>query len=217
MTNGRYKMSNSYISVEGSGFINLNYNYRASLRLPIPNNQRSNKRYPLIVYLHQAGFFNTLQPSHLSDETTKIILKHDFALLQPTNIKDDIWNPDDIYALISNMQEKYTMIDFDKICICGFSAGARGTWDTLCKFPYMFKCAIVASGFCCYLRASQVKIPVLAFHAKDDKTVPIDEVEKMARASPNVNLIKTNLGGHCAYSDILSMDNVLSWIKYAIK
>lgn len=170
-------------------------------RLYLPENYTSNKKYPLLIFLHGAGergedgkhLLYVEQYRYLQKILDDEELRSEFIFFAPQCPKNMRWVESDwtpgTYdfantpqsvpeALVMSYVEKVIFedcsVDRSRIYVTGLSMGGYGTWDLLARYPDLFAAAVTVCGGCDVATAETVKdIPVRIFHAEDDPTVSI--------------------------------------------
>lgn len=141
------------------------------------------KTYPLVIYLHGAGergdnlrlvLANTGATKFASDEWQE---KHPCFVVAPQVATGEWWSDDHYQAMIAKLAMTLPIglpIDKNRIYITGLSMGGMGTWRAISKNPQLFAAAmpICGAGDPFMVRAAK-DVPVWAFHAEDDPTVPV--------------------------------------------
>jgi predicted peptidase len=98
-------------------------------------------------------------------------------------------------ALVDDVRAHYPVIDPARLYITGMSMGGYGTWDAAVRHPTKWKAAvIVCGGYDELVVAPIVRLPIWAFHAVDDPTVPV------ARSRDIIAALKA-LGGSPRYTE----------------
>ena len=103
-----------------------------------------------------------------------------FVLVIPL-CEEDTWF--DEYERLINLLEYVKQEEkADKYLLSGVSMGAYTGWQVLASKPDLFDKAILLCGGGMYWNAGRIKTPVWAFHGKEDKSVFVEETEKMTTA-----------------------------------
>jgi predicted peptidase len=166
----------------------------------------TNKKYPLVVYLHGAGERGTDNQSQLNNSalvwvSSAVQKQHPSFVIIPqcppnrkwTNTKEKgapylFFNQDEIpeskemkmiRMLIKEFIEKYP-VDTNRIYISGFSMGSSGTWDMITRYPDLFAAAIPVSGANDTTKADKITtMPIHIFHGAKDEICPPITSERM--------------------------------------
>lgn len=143
----------------------------------LPN--KMHKNLPIIILLHGAG-----ERGDGSDKQIGAVEVHGFShifnddadidciLIQPQCRADSFWvaHIQEIKKFIENMVEEYEA-DVDRVYLTGLSMGGYGTWFTAMAFPDMFAAIAPVCGGGMPWFASNLNMPVWAFHGALDTTV----------------------------------------------
>lgn len=100
-----------------------------------------------------------------------------------------------VIKIIEKLLEEYN-IDRNRVYITGLSMGGYGTWSAIMNFPELFAAAIPVCGGGDVSKVDKIKdIPVWAFHAEDDGTVPVEQSRSVVKALSRV-------GGKVRYTEL---------------
>lgn len=172
-------------------------------RVLLPENYQTNKRYPVILFLHGAGERGSDNEKQLT-HGSKIFLEDSFRkdypaiVLFPQCPEDSYWASMNIdrgtypiktdfhYAKKPNwpLQAARDLVDTwireghgdaDQIYIMGLSMGGMGTFESLIRWPKMFAAAAAICGGGDVRKAKRFahKVPVWVFHGDADGVVPV--------------------------------------------
>jgi poly(3-hydroxybutyrate) depolymerase len=148
------------------------------LFLPSGYEAKTEKKYPLMLFLHGAG--------ERGDDIEKVKIHGPPKLLaDPDKVKDwqfitaspqcpdDYgWSPLQLALLLDDLEKKYE-IDKDRIYVTGLSMGGYGTWGLLYQFPDRFAAAVpICGGFDPAGADRFTNIPLWVFHGARDRAVP---------------------------------------------
>lgn len=98
-------------------------------------------------------------------------------------------------ALVDELQKQYPAIDAKRLYVTGMSMGGYGTYDLAARNPGKWRAAVpICGGYDETHVAPLINLPLWAFHAADDPTVPV------ARTREIVAAIR-GLGGHPRYTE----------------
>lgn len=233
-TSCKGKLANFYYvsKFEKCNYINLNSSLNYRFYKP---KTKDGVKYPLVIYLHpgdKKGSDNRKQLDHLvfqwvngdfqKEHPCFVIAPqcsegHEFVTIRPKKIpfghyiQERSVESDEmklIVLLLGELQQKYP-IDMDRIYLAGFSMGASGCWDMMCRYPDLAAGAVIASGESDTTKAYKLShIPIWAFSGEHDTIVPpninhemVDEINKHGGKS-RFTLLK-NIGhgmGHRAFA-----------------
>lgn len=152
------------------------------------NYKKSKQNYPLILFLHGSGergkdlsLVSVHGPLKYIQEGNKL----DAVVVAPQCPADQIWDHDDLYALIKEVVYQNN-IDITRIYLTGLSMGGLGTWDLALAYPELFAAIAPICGpiqFNYPAVAHKIKdIPTWVFHGAKDEVVPITTSEMMVEA-----------------------------------
>lgn len=158
-----------------------------SYKIETPENFEANsdKKYPLLIFLHGAGergedlsMLGVHGPLKLMKEGKKF----EAIVLAPLCPNDVWWKTELLQNTLEEVLKQYHM-DKQRIYLTGLSMGGYGTWLWAGKYPKQFKRIAPICGGGNLDDARQLsQIPIWAFHgAKDDVVLP-QESQKMIDA-----------------------------------
>jgi len=119
---------------------------KTEIHLPEVKNK---DKIPVVVYLHSAGVRGKGCTEGIGKIVPKFVLNK-CMLVEPV-CDTQIWCPHSIAALIERLLASGEQTLNGKVYITGFSMGARGVWDTILRYEYLFSAGIAVSGVGCYL------------------------------------------------------------------
>jgi predicted peptidase len=169
-------------SFSGEAKIPVAYDYL--LALPEGYAQDSNKRWPMVLFLHGSGErgndLNKLKkngPPMLIAQGQKIPA----ILVAPQCKPEQIWNPHGVKALADEIQKLYR-VDADRVYLTGLSMGGFGTWETAMEYPDEWAALVPICGGVGvrFVMVSRIKhLPEWIFHGELDPVVPVEYSKKM--------------------------------------
>ena len=177
----------------------------------LPENFKSQQKYPLVLFLHGAGergSDNQAQLTHGSMMFTNPVNRKNFPaiVLFPQCPNNYFWSfeqrpegrldvnafPSDykissILQAVKDLLDKYIdngNVDISRIYILGLSMGGMSTFDMVCRFPDLFAAAIPICGGVNpeRLKTTAGKVKFRIFHGDKDETVPVENSRKAYRA-----------------------------------
>ena len=157
------------------------------LFLPAGYNAASEKRWPLILFLHGAGERGSdvrLVAKHGPPKVDLATTNFPFIVVSPQCPANKIWSNDLLLALLDEVETKYA-VDTHRVYLTGLSMGGFGTWSLGLSHPEKFAAIAPCCGggdFITPLLADKTKLatlPIWAFHGAKDPVVPIEESERM--------------------------------------
>lgn len=197
-------------SYQKGKFISPNTSDTLLYRYLTPENQKSGKKYPLVIFLHGSGergsdneaqlfhggqmFLNPVYrekypafvifpqcPAHLSGAYKRDSL----VSLMPYDMPE---NPplQSLMQTVIDLIDSYAdnpAVDSRRIYIMGISMGGMATFDLVCRFPEKFAAAIPICGSVNPKRLSAAqKVNFRIFHGDADKAVPTEGSREAYRA-----------------------------------
>jgi predicted peptidase len=152
------------------------------------------KKYPLVIFLHGAGFRGDTTARLRTNSSMNNLMKRQtergYVLISPL-CKRGTWN--EWMMPLIHLVETYrecSYIDETHVHLTGYSMGGYGTWTLASLYPNWFASAMpICGGGVGGLAMNLVNLPIRAFHGLRDKIVDPIESLQMAKA---VNLH----GGH---------------------
>jgi len=212
----------SFILFAGGQFVYSQEDFEAKLfvtsnndtlryRELLPENYDSQRKYPLVLFLHGAGergSDNQAQLIHGSMMFTNPVNRERYPaiVLFPQCPKDYFWSfekrpegkldvsafPADytissILQAVKDLLDKYIAsgsVDTERIYIMGLSIGGMGTFDMVCRFPDVFAAAVPICGGVNpeRLKAAAGKVKFRIYHGDKDDVVPVENSRKAYRA-----------------------------------
>lgn len=166
-----------------------------------PENLRSGKKYPLVLFLHGAGERgndNETQLKHGSGLFLNPVNREKFPafvifpqcpkknfgpfIAEPSNFDGssfpETFEMSPFITLVKKLLDDYMNkpeIDKDRIYIIGLSMGAMGVYDMVCRFPELFAAAVPICGSVNVQRLPQAKkVSFRIFHGEKDPAVPVE-------------------------------------------
>src|SRR6267142_4844090 len=165
--------------------VRLNY----LLFLPEGYAENSDKKWPLMLFLHGAGERGSDVNKVKAHGPPKIVEKRKdfpFIVVSPQCPADSWWRPYELVALLDEIQKDYR-VDADRVYLTGLSMGGFGTWELASQYPQRF--AAIAP-ICGGGNAAQVRrlkdLPIWVFHGDADSVVPVARSDEMVEALKKV-------------------------------
>lgn len=199
-------------------------------RLQLPKDYDSNRKYPLVVNLHNGGGVGTDNLIQLDATTTAQLLstaenreKYSafiFLPQSPTNngfggITDDPGVSGLVFEAMDQLEKEYS-IDDQRRYVVGMSTGGYGAWYFIGVKPEKFAAAIpICGGGDPKMASKMTHIPIWAFHGKTDKSVPVHLTQNMIKAirkaggSPKYTEFSA---GHLIWDKVQSTPGYLDWL-----
>ena len=186
-----------------------------------PKDFQEDKKFPLVIFLHGAGWRNkTIEQFH-ENACVQNILKHQdekgYILLAP-HCPKGTWN--EWMMLLIRLIETYrdtSYVDKTHIHLTGNSMGGYGTWTLATLRPRWFASAMpLAGGGCPGLAMNLADLPIRAFHGLRDKIVDPIESLQMAKAvnqcGGRAELILFPEYEHNCWDDVYADEKNFDWL-----
>ncbi|MEM7143777.1 MAG: prolyl oligopeptidase family serine peptidase [Verrucomicrobiota bacterium] len=191
------------------------------LYLPDDYKKNSNKKYPLLLFLHGAGErghdINKVRahgPPKKIDEGESF----PFIVASPQCPPDSWWDPDELLLLIETLEKEYR-IDPSRIYVTGLSMGGYGTWELATKFPEKFAAiAPICGGGKAWLAARRLQdTPIWVFHGAKDQAVALSESQEMVDAlkkkgHQNLKFTVYPEAAHDSWTESYNNPDLYSWL-----
>lgn len=160
-------------------------NIRYLVFLPEGYEKEPSRKWPLIYFLHGAGergdnldLVRGYGPPKIAEERPGF----PFIVVSPQCPRGRFWSNEDLLALLDEVISRYA-VDEDRIYLTGLSMGGYGTWSLAAQAPDRFAAiAPVCGGGMRIFSLMLRDMPVWVFHGAKDRTVPLDESERMVEA-----------------------------------
>jgi predicted peptidase len=202
-------------SFEGEVTVKVKLNYLIFL----PDGYKSSeKKWPLLVFLHGAG--------ERGDDLERVKVhgppklaaagkKFPFIILAPQCPRRGWWNADAIAGLVDAVCSEYR-VDRDRMYLTGLSMGGFGSWDMAAKHPGLFAAIAPICGGGDPEQAKNMKdIPIWVFHGGKDPVVPIqrskDMVEALKAAGNKVKFTVYPDAGHDSWTEAYNNPELYKW------
>jgi predicted peptidase len=163
------------------------------LFLPKGYDAQSEKRWPMIFFLHGAGERGANIWKVAVHGPPKIVRdKSDFPFIvvSPQCPDGEAWSNDVLLSLLDDATAHYA-VDTNRVYLTGLSMGGFGSWSLGIQYPERFAAMAPICGggeLIHVLLASRAKagalksLGVWAFHGAKDPTVPLEESRRMVAA-----------------------------------
>lgn len=146
--------------------------------------ETSDKKYPLMLFLHGAGESgNDLDKVKVHGPPKIVESKTDFPFIVVSPQSPGRgWQPDVLNGLLDDVIAKYR-VDTDRVYLTGLSMGGYGTWSLAAAHPDRFAAIAPICGGGNPEDAAKLKeIPMWVFHGAKDSVVPLDRSQVMVDA-----------------------------------
>ena len=177
------------------------------------------KKYPIIIMLNGAGSRgddleivrdNALLDYQIAHE------KFPFIVFSPL-CQENTWF--DIYehlkkCILEIIDLPY--VDKKRVYLSGISMGGYAAWQILQSLPTRFAAAIICCGGGMYWNAGRIQTPVWVFHGEKDKTVLVEESQKMIKVLKDYGIetretYYPNIAHNC-WTNAFVNDAVYEWL-----
>lgn len=180
--------------------------------------QRSQNRWPLVMFLHGAGETGSdlnMVKYHGPPKMVEQGRDFPFVLVSPQSPVRG-WDVRTLGALMDECVAKYK-IDSNKLYITGLSMGGNGVWKFLAIHPGKAAAAIPICGWGDPNAAAKMKeTPIWAFHGAKDDAVPADTsrtmVEAVQKAGGSAKLTVYPPAGHDSWTETYNNQEVWDWL-----
>lgn len=151
---------------------------------PPESYERSEKKWPLILFLHGAGESGNDLAKVKAHGLAKVVEGRKdlpFVIVSPQSPGRG-WNVDTLNALLDQVESDYR-IDKSRVYLTGLSMGGFGTWALAEAYPGRFAAIAPICGGGDPTKADRLKgVPIWAFHGAKDRTVALARSEEMVKA-----------------------------------
>ena len=187
--------------------------------LRYPDGFERDKKYPLIICLHGAGYRGDDYARVMANPYFKETEKHEdfpFVMAAPLCTADtwfDLWG--ELKTLVAELA-RTSFVNAKQIYLMGASMGGYGTWQLAMSMPEYFAAIAPICGGGMYWNAGRlVNVPVWAFHGALDTTVLPEESKKMVDAvnkkGGQARLTVYPENAHNAWSDTYAEPELFRW------
>jgi len=195
---------------------------RLQYLLALPDNyaSASDRRFPLVLFLHGGGESGNdleLLKKHGLPKLVAEGRKFPFVLLSPQNSGPrKFFDCEAIMALLDHIIATHR-IDPKRVYVTGMSRGGYGAWSLAIQNPGRFAalapvCGSTPSGYGPWLDQT----PIWVFHGTRDDSIPVHEsiqmVEELRRTNPNVKLTLYEDVGHNAWEKAYADPALYEWM-----
>ena len=187
------------------------------LYLPDGYDRETEKRWPLILFLHGAGERGNNLDLVKTHGPPKIVEQQDlpFVIVSPQCPADEWWSPEILDKLLDEVLIKHR-IDPGRIYLTGLSMGGYGTWTLATQYPDRFAAITpICGGGDTTLVQTIRHIPVWVFHGAKDPVVPLQRSEEMVgalkRAGADVKFTVYPEAGHDSWTETYDNPELYEW------
>ena len=184
--------------------------------------EKSDKAYPLMLFLHGAGESGQgLERVKVHGPPKRIAggKSFPFIVVSPQSPGGG-WSPVVLNALLDEIEAKYR-VDKSRVYLTGLSMGGGGTWTLAAAHPERFAaiapvCGAFRAPEGSKAAAERIKgIPVWVFHGAKDTTVPIARSEEMVKAlkeaGADVQFTVYPDAGHDSWTETYDNPKLYEW------
>ena len=146
--------------------------------------EKSNKQWPLMLFLHGAGESgHDLAKVKVHGPPKVVETKPDFPfILVSPQSPGRGWNPDLLNGLLDDVIQNYR-VDTNRVYLTGLSMGGFGTWELAAAHPERFAAiAPICGGGNSKDAQKLARLPIWVFHGAKDPTVPLARSQEMVDA-----------------------------------
>ena len=179
---------------------------------------KSDKKWPLILFLHGSGESGKdLSKVKIHGPPKIVETKPDFPFIvvSPQSRRRG-WNPDTLKALLHEVLADYR-VDRDRVYLTGLSMGGYGTWALAAAYPDYFAAIVPICGRGDPDDAPVLKnLPVWVFHGAKDEDVPLSRSEEMVealkKAGADVKFTVYPEAGHDSWTQTYDNPELYEWL-----
>ena len=220
---GRNAISSTPVPGAQTGmYTGLDYNYL----LYVPEDfGKTNKKYPLLMFLHGSGEVGTdlnkvtaNGPPKLvinSQNKTKLPKLFEFVIVSPQNT-NNWWSSGSLNEILDEVISNYS-IDTNRVYLTGLSLGGFGTWNLASDHPERIAAAapVCGNGLYATSLANIITVPVWAFHGGSDLTVPLagdqETVDAVRKLGGDVKFTVYPGVGHDSWTQTYNNPELYDW------
>jgi predicted peptidase len=206
------------------GEVTVNY----LLYLPQGYDAKSDKRWPLMLFLHGAGERGSDVWKVATHGPGKYAAAHPgfpFIIVSPQCPEREIWSKEVLLKLLDEVIATYA-VDTNRSYLTGLSMGGYGTWDLGLCYPEKFAAIVPICGggqMISLLLSRRDKGPELkslgvwAFHGGKDPVVPLEESQRMVDLLKKEGLKDVKLtvypdAGHDSWTETYNNPELYEWL-----
>ncbi|MES2790255.1 MAG: dienelactone hydrolase family protein [Planctomycetota bacterium] len=199
--------------------VELTFQVPYLLHLPKSYGTDTEKKWPLIVFLHGSGEKGTdlnLVKLHGPPKIVEKDPEFPFVVVSPQCPVGQRWTPLLLSGMLDNVVAKYG-VDQDRIYLTGLSMGGFGAWEWAAIQPHRFAALVPICGRGDPQTAKKIKhIPTWVFHGAKDMGAPVSDSEDMVRAleklggTPKYTLYPE--AGHDAWTETYNNPELYKWL-----
>jgi predicted peptidase len=194
----------------------------------LPNSYvaKTEKKYPLLLFLHGIGESGSDIEKVKAHGPPKLLSDPDkakdwqFITVSPQCPDDYDWSPLQLALLLDELEKKYE-VDKDRIYVTGMSMGGRGAWGLLYHSPDRFAAGVpIASSFHIAAADRFVNLPLWIFYGEKD--IAVNNVKREVEAIKSAGGKQVQLTvhpdvGHDAWTITYDDPVVYRWLLQQIR
>ena len=190
------------------------------LYLPPDYKKQRGKRWPLVLFLHGSGERGDdleLVKKHGPPKLVEQGRQFPFILASPQCPAEQCWDIVALGALVDVLARNYR-VDPQRIYVTGMSMGGYGTWELAQAMPERFAAIAPVCGGGRPLTARNIAhLPVWVFHGAKDKTVPLEQAERMVNALKKAGAKQARFtvypdAGHDSWTQTYENPELYEWL-----
>jgi len=206
----------------------INAELKYILFLPKDYTAKSDKRWPLMLFLHGAGERGSDIWKVTTHGPPKIVGQRPdfpFIVVSPQCPEGEVWSNDILLALLDQIIQAYA-VDTNRVYLTGLSMGGYGTWSLGTAHPERFAAIVPICGggeIIGVLLASKEKAQALknlgvwAFHGGKDPVVPVAESQRMIDVLKKAEVSDVRLtiypeAGHDSWTETYNNPELYDWL-----
>jgi predicted peptidase len=190
------------------------------LSLPSGYEEASDKKWPLVVFLHGAGERGSELENvakHGPPARVKEGAEFPFLLASPQCPEGEWWTEQPVLELVDYLERTYH-VDSSRIYLTGLSMGGYGTWHFATLAPKRFAAIVpICGGGIPYKMRDILDLPVWAFHGGKDTVVPLQESERLIKellqkGNKNAKLTVYPEAAHDSWTEAYRNPELYEWL-----
>jgi predicted peptidase len=189
------------------------------LYLPPEYNTDTEKRWPMLMFLHGMGERGDDLEKVKAHGPAKYIHRgqhYPFIVVTPQCSDDAWWDADVLAALLDALAES-VRVDPERVYLTGLSMGGFGTWHLAARQPERFAAIAPICGGGKVADAPRLThLPIWAFHGEQDRVVPPQKskemVEAVNQAGGHAKLTLYPHAGHDSWTETYENPELYRWL-----
>ncbi len=196
------------------------------LFLPKGYEDKGEKKWPLILFLHGAGERGNdiwKVAVHGPPKQATNLVEFPFIVVSPQCPDNQVWKSEELLRLLDDVRGRYA-VDPTRVYLTGLSMGGYGTWSLGLTHPEQFAAIAPICGggeiINVLLAGPRTKalqtMGIWAFHGAKDSVVPLQESERMVNALGKIG-VKAKLtvypeADHDSWSETYKNPEFYQWL-----